>query len=290
MAKTSNSPAKSPAKLPTAGMPTQRSTGYKKAASSPIKAQTTNPQTSSSGQTKQSIQVFVDATKSNDIILRLELANGQPPFVHFTEQWLRNNPSFMYTKLGINQIHHRADPSDPRAYKTRSSNNGRERYWLVLVKIVCAGETNNSASRLTLANNFVHFWNHPDNQRLYKYNMRAHFAGDTTPQDQTAALPMSNWLTIEDTMAVCQEAIGPDEDDLAARADGTQEDKPNWIPVESVLRHDDALQDYYMPEHYALVLQDFAGVEPGMDPAVFEQPGTFHGLPDFTFGVPPPQP
>lgn len=265
-------------KVPAAGALKPPARSYK-GTPTVLRKSVTNSQSSPISANGQ-LQVFADATKSNDIILRLEMANGQPPFVWHTWDKLIKDPDFTRTKLGIDQVHNRVSPSDPRTYKTYPVSGGRERQWVILVKIVRDGEENTAATRRRLAENFVHFYNHPDNQRQYKYAMRAYFAGDTTPQDASTAQPLSKWLTINDTMAVMQEAIAPDEDDLAARRNNTQDDT-NVIPISSVLRHDDALRDYYMPEHYALALQDFAGS--GADTAVSEQSGAFAGLPDFSF-------
>ena len=241
------------------------------------------PDRQANSQNKQMLQIMVTATKSGETILLPQMANGNPPYTWFTEQKITNDPYFMVQKLGIDQIHSLVAPEDPNAHKSFVCSNGRERGWMVLVKICEEDEENTHTNRRTFAENFVYFFNHPDNRKLYKYPMEAYFAGDLTPQNPADASPMSHWLTIRDTMEVCQQAIRPDEMDIIARENGSQ---PNvyTIPTSSVVRRRECLEEYYMPEHIPLVYQEFGQANahvPAGEFAAAEQEIEFAGLPDF---------
>ena len=231
---------------------------------------------------QSALDVTVSGTKSEDMILLLETSNRMPPFFWYTYDKLQQDEYLRRVVLGINLVLDKRDPENPRERLYRMVN-GRMRSYPVLVKLLQSSDQNTAANRKLFAESFIAFYNHPDNQSMYKFTLRARFKGDVTPQDQSTAPAMSHWLTIADTMDVCREAIAPDEEDMAARESGVQPDD-RLIPITSVLRHDDALHDYYEDADYPLVLQEYAGVDPAeAETGQPREPGTFHGLRPLTF-------
>jgi hypothetical protein len=191
--------------------------------------------------------VFVTKTRSNDMIMLLERSNGDPPFVFLTVNELRRQEDFRRNVLRIHQMWDKVSHNNPNETEVVLVS-GRERRFVVFVHIFEAGtdHLNNPVNRRLWADTFVHYFNHPDNRSLYTFPMTARFAGDLTPNDESTSPHMSRYLTIRDTMHVMQEALGHQD------MNGID------LPIGYVLENEDAMNDYYAPEHLPLARQEFA--------------------------------
>jgi hypothetical protein len=193
--------------------------------------------------------VWVLKTCSGDMLMYMERANGygEPPFIVPTIQELRRNEGLRKDILRINQMHDKVSPTNPNQIQNIPVGT-RERQFTMFVHIVETGNEglNNPVNRRLWADTFVHYFNHPDNRRAYKYPMTARFAGDLTPSDETTAPHMSRYLTIRDTMSVMQEALKHQSPDMEE------------LPIGLVLENEEAMEDYYAPDHLALARTEFA--------------------------------
>ena len=191
--------------------------------------------------------VTVTKTQSNDMVMLLERSNGDPPFVFLTVNELRRQEDFRRDILRINQMWDKVSHSNPNETEVVMVN-GRERRFIVLVHIFEPGNDhlNNPVNRRLWADTFVHYFNHPDNRSLYSFPMTARFAGDLTPSDESTSPHMSRYLTIRDTMHVMQEALRG------------QDMNGNDLAIGYVLENEEAMNDYYAPEHLPLAMQEFA--------------------------------
>ncbi len=115
-------------------------------------------------------------------------------------------------------------------------------------------QQNTQANRELWANNNIAFWNHPNYQRMCKYPEPLSYGGDITPQDETRAQPLSQWLTIRDTM------------------DYIVQSYPSFNTISDVLQNQQYLPWYYSAAltpfvltHFAPLNQANANGQPGQD-------------------------
>ena len=193
--------------------------------------------------------LFVTTTMPGDMVGLMEKANGQPPFVFPSMGYLNDNPEFRCRTLCINQIHARVHPTDPLVYKevaTGSKESQRMRTYPVFVYIVPENmvKYNNPKNRAKWAQGLVEFFNHPKQMSLYTYKSHTMFAGDLSPQVESNAPPLSDFLTIDDTMTVLREVNSPTETPCS---------------IADVIAEPEAMKLYYGPETLEIANRMFAG-------------------------------
>ena len=115
---------------------------------------------------------------------------------------MQNNPEFARTTLKIDKITFLRSPSDPNRHMEIQAKGGHMRRIITLVKTMSGHNfhRNNAHNRKLWAQHIISFWNHPNTQRMFKYPEPLSFGSDITPMDETRSLPMSEYLTIRDTM------------------------------------------------------------------------------------------
>lgn len=196
------------------------------------------------------ILVFVAKTKSGEMVMYLEKADNSAPFVYSTIGYMKRHMAFTRNHLNIHHVMERADPNDPRKYRTqfiRSSNRTRDRRWAVLVHVFPRGKksANTATNRRRWAETFVSFFNHPNNQSRYTHPLEARFVGDVTPQDSINAPELSTYLTIRDTMLVLREVLYDTEDTVLQE----YHNYDGKATIRTCLADDVAMRNYYKPEH-----------------------------------------
>lgn len=228
--------------------PAQKATPAKAYKKSSYRDPKTIDRINSPRKSSNKIQVVVTKTKSGDMVMLLEKANGSSPFVFLTMNYLKQHKEFMQNHLNINFIFNRCDQDNPHAYKTEIVTNEKgenERHWNVLVHIVAGGDEamNTSANRRRWAETFVAFFNHPANQAKYSYPLEAHFTGDLTPQNENESPEFSHYLTIRDTMTVMRVVLNETGDA------NDRDHLDGMASVRTCLGNEAAMRDFYKPTH-----------------------------------------
>ncbi|CAB9503074.1 hypothetical protein SEMRO_155_G070430.1 [Seminavis robusta] len=150
------------------------------------------------------VQFICSKTRSNDMICKI-MKGDSGAYVYPVLNYLRENLGFAKRVLHVDHILHLRDPQEPHEHLEVMSRNGYGRRTTCLLFILDStgqANANTPQNRRAWVDSLVRFWNHPNTQRLFRYAERGHFRADLTPHDETAAQPLSHWLTIRDTMDV----------------------------------------------------------------------------------------
>jgi hypothetical protein len=223
-----------------------------------------NSASTTASTTSSFMQVFVLKVHSGDIILLLE-RNGGPPFVYPTTTYLENHQDFMNHTLRLHHCMFKVDPYDPESQLEVLAPGNRRKRFPVLVSIVDGDELvrNTPVNRRKLAEQFVAFFNHPENQRTYSYPTLAEYGGDITPQNEDNCPFLSQFLTIHDTMTVIQYAMAGVEG-LAHIGD---------LPTaNAVLQIEGVVEDYYSPNLHEKVRAKYSPNRPNTGNRPANQP------------------
>jgi hypothetical protein len=212
---------------------------------------------STAANTSSFMQVFVLKVHSGDIILLLE-RNGGPPFVYPTTTYLENHQDFMNHTLRLHHCMFKVDPYDPESQLEVVAPGNRRKRFPVLVSIVDSDDLgrNTPVNRRKLAEQFVAFFNHTENQRTYSYPTLAEYGGDITPQNEDNCPFLSQFLTVHDTMTVIQHALAGVEG-LAHIGD---------LPTpNAVLQIEGVIEDYYSPNLHEKVRAKYSPNRPNTE-------------------------
>ncbi|CAB9509763.1 hypothetical protein SEMRO_404_G135920.1 [Seminavis robusta] len=148
------------------------------------------------------LQVSSAKARNHDMIMQLD-KNGKAPFFTPAEQYLKQHGEYCQRVLKIDSIYSLRDPDNPFEHYGEVSQTGYTRRIPVFVHAIPGKDAfrlNNHDNRQKWCNNFCKFWNAHETQGLFKYAETCRYSGDLTPQDETQAAPLSNWLTVRDTM------------------------------------------------------------------------------------------
>ena len=188
--------------------------------SSPAKANTSprkftkrgisnSPCSLKSGSSTSVLEVYVLKTRSDDMIARIERSNGTPPYLVPTIHYVNGNVAFSRETLHVDVVKNRVATDNPDEHMNSPSQTGYLRTFPLMIYIVpeTLRDQNTPANRIKWGQHLVNFLNHRANQSKYTYPMEARFGGDITPQDESQAPYMSDYLTTRDTMDVMRDAL-----------------------------------------------------------------------------------
>ena len=220
------------------------------------------------------VLVVVSKTKSDDMIMLLEKANGGIPYVWNAINYLNQNPHVRNDLLHIVGIKNKVSGVDPNLHYQVIAANGFSRKLFVLVGSTDSDSAhlNTTANRRRWADAFIAFYNHPNTQRQFAFPNPAVFSADITPQNEANSPPLSQFLTIRDTMEMIQTIISQNPGELE--------------PIGDVLENEDAMNDYYSPEHKTLARELFhshLNHVPGNPDARFQQDADYADIQPFQF-------
>ena len=122
----------------------------------------------------------------------------EPRFTTHMETFLKNNPEFAIKDLKVDKMTYLRDPNNIFNQFGIPNANGYMRR--ILMRGPKQFELNNTHNQKRWATAIVNFYNEPGTQSEMRYAELAHFAGNVTPQDESTAAPLSNWLTAQDTI------------------------------------------------------------------------------------------
>jgi hypothetical protein len=202
-----------------------------------LSQQVSAPATSISS--RHSLTMIVWKTKNNSMMGKF-VKNGAPVYDIPFSQYIKDNPGFAINILKIDRLSTLRDRHNPlTAHEVPSKNGAYMRRTLVLIKTVNVATVNTPANRRRWADNIVNFWNHPDTQRNFKYPEVMSFGADITPQDETTAAHMSDFLTLRDTMDYMIHTF------------------PCFSTIADVLQAPQCLRHFFSPSLMPLVLSHF---------------------------------
>lgn len=204
--------------------------------------------------------VYVIKLHSQDLMLKVEKADGSPPFLYPTEQYLVQHPEFLSKSLGINNFFDKVDPAGnhttylraPSSTSRFNAASSNERSYPIFISLLTTDQAERATpgDRQRFAENFVRFLNHPDNVRLYKFPVNFAYGGDLTPTEDTNCPYVSEYATYSDTMSVLRRVLSSvihthDEHGLPSIGD--------------CLQHEEGMSDYFHPDHIENARNFFAG-------------------------------
>ena len=184
-------------------------------------------------------QIFVCKVLSGDMI-QLITQGDNAPYIKPATDIMVENPAFTSEILGIHTQCCRRHEDNPVAWKSELSD-GCNLYWPVHFRGV--GETevhlNTASNQRKWAESFIDFHNSLFIPSIYRFPEDIHFAGDLTPQNEANCPPLSDYLTINDTMK-CMRMVYA------------------GCPIGQILSDQSVMNKYYAPDLHEEVQQVFA--------------------------------
>jgi hypothetical protein len=184
--------------------------------------------------------------KSNDIIGITRSNIGNHAFLNPLFNYLRTEENEAKDRFSVQYMGFERHPDDTTNYRADTTKGGFTPRYLCLVCIVPEEKAhkNNVVNRQKWAEKIIKLNNCPRLQSDYRFgNNSLYYRGDVTPTNDTALPPLSDFLTLRDTMEVIRIAYKT-----------TTGEKPS---IEDILTDDSILGKYYSQELIPRVLTLF---------------------------------
>jgi hypothetical protein len=164
---------------------------------------------------------------------------GNHAFLSPLFNYLRGEQDYQTkTRFGIHYMGFERHPDDPACYRADQPNKmGYQPRYLCFVSLVPEDKVdkNNAANRQRWAENIIKLESSPFIQAQYRYtNAPLLYKGDVTPVGDAPLPPLSDFLTLRDTMEVIRHAYRTAAGEKAS--------------VQDIVVDDDVLAKYYSQE------------------------------------------
>lgn len=184
------------------------------------------------------VKVYIIWFKSNEFAIFLEKTNSdEPPYLIPITKNLYRDPAFFRNNFHINNIYHKRHPSDPNAYlevppgpTSKRTTGSKQTVFLGMLSNEEAPRFD-ATKRRQLMDTFIFYINHQDTRVQFQYPITAEVGADLTPEDLNNRCPLSDYLTISDTMEVMRKVGGSVVGQMASIGD--------------ILDNREMMEDYY---------------------------------------------